>query len=512
MQKLEERNTYTPTDIPHVSGNCDLLLNRTETSVHAVSRYGKAIRVCDVNWRNGLEETLSVIGLKTSPNNSDAALIATEHAKQNTSVSAVYVLNMRGKTLMPTTPQKAKKLLKEDKAKVIRRTPFTIQLKYATGETKQPIILGVDSGFLNVGLSAITDRKEVYSAKVILRSDTVKLNSERKQYRRARRSRKTWYRPPRFLNRKKPDGWLAPSIQHKLESHIKLIDNIKRLLPITKIVIEVAAFDIQKIKNPKISGAGYQNGVQKDSWNVREYVLHRDDHTCQACKGKSKDPILEIHHIISRQIGGNAPDNLLTLCQTCHTKVSKGKLKLDIKLPTSFKPETFMSIVRWKMVNMLRAAGNIVNHTYGYITKFNRIALDLDKSHNTDAFVIAGGTIQERSPVSHLIQQVRKCNRKLFKGDRSHIKNTAARFIHGFQRFDKVLWNNIECFVFGRRKTGYFELRQLDGTKIHASAKAKELTLLETANTFLISNLRRGTLPHTLKSVVSATATPHGVL
>jgi hypothetical protein len=99
MHKLEERNTYIPTDIPHVSGNCDLLLNRTETSVHAVSTYGDAIRVCDVNWRNGLEKTLSVIGLKTSSNNSDAALIATEHAKQNTSVPAIYVLNMRGKPL-----------------------------------------------------------------------------------------------------------------------------------------------------------------------------------------------------------------------------------------------------------------------------------------------------------------------------------------------------------------------------------------------------------------------------
>lgn len=270
--------------------------------------------------------------------------------------------------------------------------------------------------------------------------------------------------------------------------------------------------DIQKIKNPEISGIEYQNGVQKDSWNVREYVLHRDNHTCQACKGKSKDLILNSHHLVSRQIGGDAPDNLLTLCETCHDKVSKGKLKLNVKIPTGFKPETFMSIVRWKLVNMLRDAGNIVNHTYGYITKTNRIALDLDKSHNTDAFVIAGGTMQERSSLNFLIKQVRKCNRKLFKGDRSHIKNMAARIIHGFQRFDKVLWNNIECFVFGRRKTGYFELRTLDGTKVHASAKAKELTLLETANTFLIATLKRGTLFHTLKSVVSATPAPNGVL
>ena len=206
MQKLEERNTYTPTDIPQVSGNCDPSLNR--------------------------EETLSVPGLKTSSNNSDAAITATEHAEQNMSVSAVYVLNMRGQPLMPTTPGKARKLLKEGKAKVVKRTPFTIQLKYATGETKQPITLGVDSGFENIGLSAITDKMEVYSAEAKLRTDMVKLNSERRQYRRARRNRKTWYRASRFDNRKKPEGWLAPSIRHKLDSHIKLINKIKQFLPI----------------------------------------------------------------------------------------------------------------------------------------------------------------------------------------------------------------------------------------------------------------------------------------
>jgi len=482
MQKLEKRNTYTPTDIPHIRSNCDRLLNR--------------------------EETLSVSGSKTFSNTSDAALTAMEQAEQNRIVSAVYVLNMRGQPLMPTTPRKARILLTEEKAKVIKRTPFTIQLKYATGETKQEIVLGVDSGFENIGLSAVTAKKEIYSSEVKLRTDMVKLNSERRQYRRARRGRKTWYRQPRFDNRKKPKGWLAPSIQHKLDSHIKLIEKVKQLLPITKINIEVAAFDIQKIKNPEISGTGYQNGVQKDCWNAREYVLHRDNHTCQACKGKSKDPILETHHIISRQIGGNSPDNLLTLCETCHDKVSTGKLKIDVKIPTGFKPETFMSIVRWKLVNTLRNTGNIVNHTYGYITKFDRIALGLEKSHSTDAFVIAGGTMQERSSITFIIKQVRKCNRKLFKGDRSHIKNTAARFVHGFQRYDKVLWNKIECFVFGRRKTGYFELRTLKGTKIHASAKVKELTLLETANTFLIATLKRGTLLHTLKSVVSATPAP----
>ena len=140
MQQLEERNTYTPTDITHVRGNCGQILKK--------------------------EETLSVSGLKTSFNNSDASLTATEHAEQNMSISAVYVLNMRGQPLMPTTPRKARILLKEDKAKVIKRTPFTIQLKYATGETKQEITLGVDSGYENIGISAITEKKELYSAEV----------------------------------------------------------------------------------------------------------------------------------------------------------------------------------------------------------------------------------------------------------------------------------------------------------------------------------------------------------
>ncbi len=169
-----------------------------------------------------------------------------------------------------------------------------------------------------------------------------------------------------------------------------------------------------------------------------------------------------------------------------------------------------MSTVRWMLINKLRALGNTVNHTYGYITKSNRIAIGIKKSHINDAFVIAGGTMQERSSVTYLVQQVRKCNRKLFKGDRSHIKNTAPRFVHGFQRYDKVLWNNIECFVFGRRERGYFNLRKLDDTKIHTDASVKGITLLESTNTFLAEPVRRGTLLSVLNNGVPAPPEPHG--
>jgi len=398
----------------------------------------------------------------------------------------VYVLNQHGKPLMPCHPVKARMLLKQGKANVVKRTPFTVQLRYGSSGYQQPVTLGVDSGYVNVGLSAVTAKEEVYTADVKLRDDMVKLNSERRTYRRSRRNRKTWYRQPRFLNRKKPEGWLAPSIQHKLDSHIKLVDHASSVLPVSKVTVEVAAFDIQKIKDPGISGTGYQNGDQKGHYNVRAYVLYRDGHTCTHCKGKSKDKRLEVHHRESRQTGGDRPLNLATLCKTCHDKATRGEIVLNIKPSKGFKAETFMSMVRWKLVGNLSARGYKVEPTYGYLTKLGRKSLGLPKSHVHDAFVIANGTGQERSSNVFSMQQVRKCNRKLFKGDRSHLKNTAPRDIFGFRRFDKVRLNGAEGFIFGRRSTGYFAIQTLDGGKLHASAKHSDLMLLERASTLLI--------------------------
>ncbi len=503
MQKLEERNTYTPTDVPQVR----LKNPSKKDEYHGVFQCSN----CGLSLNRG--ETLSVPDLKTSSNNSDAALSAKKgHAGQDLRVPAVYVLNMRGKPLMPTTPRKARILLKEGKAKVVKRTPFTIQLKYATGEAKQEITLGVDSGYENIGLSAITKKKEVYSADVKLRKDIVKLNSEKRQYRRARRHRKTWYRRPRFINRKKPEEWLAPSIQHKLDSHIKLINKIREILPVSCIIIEVASFDAQKMQNPEISGIEYQQG-ELQGYEVREYLLDKFKRTCAYC-GKSETP-LEVEHIVPKSRGGSdRVSNLTISCHRCNQKKGNrtaeefGHPEVQEQAKQSLKSTAFMNSITWELVKLLNCS-----YTYGYITKHNRIKLGLEKSHTNDAFVIAGGTEQEREAIHYFVQQVRKCNRKLFKGDRSHIKNTAERYISGFQRFDKVLWNGTECFVFGRRKTGYFDLRKLDGTKVHASAKAKELILLETANTFLIETFKRGTFLHILKNVVSATpAAPHGDL
>ncbi len=298
---------------------------------------------------------------------------------------------------------------------------------------------------------------------------------------------------------RKPEGWIAPSIQHKLDSHIKIIAKIYNILPITTTVVEVANFDIQKIKHPEIEGKHYQSGEKLGFWNVREYILHRDNHTCQHCRGKSKDRILNIHHIESRQIGGDRPGNLIALCNTCHKKHHRGDITLKVKKSNGFKTATFMSTIRWKLVNALQAMYGDVTHTYGYITKHNRIKFSLEKSHINDAFVIAGGSTQTRNQ-QYYIKQVRKQNRKLYRGARSHIRNTAPRYIKGFQRYDKVLLDSRECFIFGRRSTGYFDLRTLDGDKIHSSANYKKLKLIESAKTLLIERSRNSS--HTKLKII----------
>ena len=403
----------------------------------------------------------------------------------------VYVLSIDGKPLMPCKAAKARKLLKQGRAKVVKRTPFTIQLNFDCENQVQDVKLGVDTGYKHVGLSAVSSDKELFRSEVELRTDIQKLLSEKRQYRRTRRNR-LWYRKARFLNRGIKAGWLAPSVEHRLNEHVKAVDFVKSILPVSEITVEAAVFDIQKIKNPDITGTDYQNGDQKDFWNVREYVLYRDGHKCQACNGKSKDKVLNVHHIESRQTGGDRPDNLITLCESCHKAYHKGKIELKVKKHKAFKAETIMSILRWKIVNKLRELGNAVSITYGYLTKSSRIALKLEKSHANDAFCIAGGSGQERTDNNYFIKYVRKCNRSLFKanllkGGKRKVNTIKQAF--GFHRFDKVLYGKIECFIYALRSSGYFDLRLLTGEKINASVKYTKLRLIETFKTRRIALL-----------------------
>jgi len=346
----------------------------------------------------------------------------------------VYVLSKTGKPLMPTKRHgKVKHLLRQGKAKVVRMKPFTIQLTYDSGTYTQPCNLGVDSGYQAVGVSVISNDMELFSATITLLQGMVARLEKRSKYRNNRRNRLR-HRKPRFDNRGRADGWLAPSIQHKLDSHVRIIELIKSILPITEITVEVASFDIQKLKNQGIEGKEYQQGEKFGFWNLREYILHRDNHICQnpAC-GSSTDR-LQLHHI-GYWYGDmtDRPGNLVALCVECHIPANHNPGKLlhgwNPNL-NSYKPETFMSTVRWRLVDMLGC-----DHTYGYITKSHRIDLGLEKSHVNDAFIIAGGTSEQRTAPLEF-KQFRRNNRSLEKFyDAKYIDIRTGRKVSGQDLF-----------------------------------------------------------------------------
>ena len=378
---------------------------------------------------------------------------------------------MRGKPLMPTSPPRARKLLKAGKARVARREPFTIRMMVPTGETLQSVTLGMDCGYRHVGLSATTQKEELFASEVELRDDVSKLLSDRLELRRSRRNRKTRYRAPRFDNRvhSKNKGWLAPSVENRIQAHLSRVRMVQSILPVSRIVVETASFDTQLLKNPDISGVQYQQGEQLGFWNVREYVLFRDGHRCCHCHGRSGDPILNVHHIESRKTGGDAPNNLMTLCETCHRAYHSGKIELKAKRGKSLRPEAFMGIMRRTVLERLREGnpGLEVQNTYGYITKHTRIANGIAKSHCADAYCIAGNLKAVRRG-EHLFQkQMRKHNRQIHR------------------LFDKVLCQGQVGFIFGRRSSGYFDIRRLDGTRISTSARSDRLRLVNRKTTFL---------------------------
>ena len=414
----------------------------------------------------------------------------------------VYVISKQGTPLMPTERfGKVRRMLKNSLAHVVRRIPFTIQLDYDTTDFTQPITLGIDAGSKHVGVSATTTEKELYAADVELRNDIVDKLSTRREQRRTRRSRLR-HRKPRFDNRvsSKKNGWLAPSVENKVHTHMSVVKNVCKILPVSNIVLETASFDMQKIKRPDIQGEEYQQGEQLGFWNVREYVLWRDGHVCQHCHGKSKDTVLNVHHLESRKTGGDAPNNLITLCETCHKAFHRGKFELKIKRGKPLRDAAFMGIMRWAFYKRLKKEHPNVSMTFGYITKNTRITNNLPKEHYVDARCISGHP--KAKPMGYYFYQkkVRCQNRQIhksnfLKGGRKKL-NQAPFLVRGFRLFDLVSYEGIPYYVFGRRVSGYFDIRKLDGTKANnGSVSCKKLKLINTQKTILTERRNSGSIP-----------------
>ena len=426
-----------------------------------------------------------------------------------------YVLNKRGEPLMPCSPGKARILLKQQKACVVKRTPFTIKLLHGSAGYKQPITLGVDAGSKHVGLSASTEKRELYSEEFTPRNDVVELLSTRRQNRRSRRNRKTRYRAPRFNNRvhSKHKGWLAPSVEVKIQEHITAIRRVCGILPVSKVVVETAEFDLHLLKaiadgKPVPQGEDYQKGEMYGHYNVRQYVLWRDNYTCQCCGAhatKKKEVRLHVHHLESRKVGGDAPDNQVTLCESCHEKLHKGLIaEKDFKKRKrrSTRDATFMGIMRKTLMQRLCSELPIpVIETRGYITKATREKLlVLPKSHTNDALAIAQGKrgfnvgyLPEIAQIDKIytIRPVRHHNRQLHKAAilKGGIRksNQAGKYVFGYRLFDKVQFNGQDCFIWGRRTTGIFTIKTINGKMIKDGISFKKLKLVEKSTSYLIA-------------------------
>lgn len=369
----------------------------------------------------------------------------------------VYVISHTGRPIAPTRRHgHVRELLDSGRARVVKMNPFTIRLLYDNTEHHQECTLGIDAGSRTVGLSVTTAHSELICAEVELRDDIVKNQSNRREARTNRRYRKCRHRKPRFANRKRQPGWLPPSVMAKADAHLRIVKTITEILPLSGINIEIGQFDPHLIKNPTISGVQYQQGPQLGFWNVREYVLCRDGHKCVHCNGKSKDHVLNVHHLESRKTGGDSPDNLVTLCETCHKAYHMGEIKLkESRKKKSLRDAAFMNVTRMAVYDRLKILYPNVHLTYGYITKHTRITHGIEKTHCADAFCIAGNLDAEMLPDYYGGKCVPRHSRSL------HVQNmkkggvrrsaVAPHWIKGtrLQRYDYVWWNGTKCFIAG---------------------------------------------------------------
>ena len=385
-------------------------------------------------------------------------------------MNVVYVMAPDKTPLMSCTPVIARLLLKDGKAKVVRRTPFTIKLLFQPETTyTQSLTLGVDTGSAVLAAAVADESGNVlYLSEVEIRNDITKGMKERASYRRTRRSRKTRYRKARWQNRKNSirKERFSPTMRSKVDAHLREIRSVQSLLPITAIVLETGTFDPHALKNPLVLHNKwlYQKGINYGYANTKAYVLTRDGYTCQACRGSSKDRRLEVHHLVFRSQGGSDEEaNLLTLCKTCHDGLHAGTVTLKQigKKKGNLLHATQMNSIRVQLLKCVEA-----EETFGFITKEHRHLSGLPKKHVFDAAMIA--TRGKTPTFCTTSMLVKKCisdgDYQQTNGKRSEKRLTTGK-IAGFRKYDKVRYLGQEYFIKGRMATGYAILMDIHEKK-----------------------------------------------
>ena len=439
----------------------------------------------------------------------------------------VFVIGLNGTRLMPTNPRKARKLLQNGKAEVYKKRPFTIKLLYKTGSTTQSVDIGIDTGSQHIGVAIVSEEKVLYKADIKLRDSMEKrtLIETRAAYRRGRRYRKVRYRKPKFrfhtkrvyseklITRKstkhkthwikvtnsiqtnRPEGWLPPSIQSKLDQHTNWIGAYLDVLPKNaKLHIELGRFDVARMENPDIHNELYQHGQQYDYENVKAYVFARDGYKCRCCGAKAgsvrKDGTivkLALHHLLMKSKGAtDNPKYLAAVCDACHNAINHKdgilyewycKLKPSAR---GYRDTVIMNILQKRLCWYFPEA----RFTYGNITAADRKSLLLSKSHANDAVAIAchGKTKIKNIPETIFFIQVRKKKRSLHEATprkgrkepnreaKRNAKNTKE--VNGFYLFDKVQYNNQIGWITGFTGTSGAYIKDKDGNYITEDGKS----------------------------------------
>lgn len=372
-------------------------------------------------------------------------------------MNGIFVVSSSRKPLMPTSPARARKLLDSGKAAVLRRFPFTIILKDRELGNTQPIRLKIDPGSKETGIALVNEvsRKVLFAMVLVHRGQVIKGSLDsRRAIRRSRRNRKTRYRAPRFDNRTRPKGWLAPSLQHRVETTLTWVNRFGRFLPISALSQELVKFDLQKMENPEISGIEYQQGTLA-GYEDREYLLEKGGRVCSYCG--AKDVPLQVEHIEARANGGtNRISNLCTSCGPCNTKKGTQNIREFLKhkpellkkilaqAKRPLKDATAVNATRWALFQRLQSTGLPVETGSGGRTKFNRSCQGLPKDHWIDAACVgvSGESIIIPSGMSPLVAKAtgHGC-RQVTRTDRFGFPRQTAKkggSVFGFQTGDIV--------------------------------------------------------------------------
>ncbi len=317
----------------------------------------------------------------------------------------VFVLDKNKQPLNPTHPARARRLLKSSRAAVFRRYPFTIILhdREAHESTTTDYRLKIDPGAKTTGLAILQNEKVVWAGELTHRGFAIRDSlTARRQIRRARRNRKTRYRAARFNNRRRCNGWLAPSLNSRLQNILTWVKRLIKICPITAISQELVRFDLQKLQNPEISGIEYQQGFLV-GYEIREYLLEKFNRKCVYCG--ATDTRLEIEHVNPRSKGGSDRlNNLVLACHTCNQAKGNKTIheflsgKQDLlhevlaQLKKTLADAAAVNTTRWALFERLKATGLPIETGTGGQTKYNRCRQHLPKTHWLDAACVAAST------------------------------------------------------------------------------------------------------------------------